>query len=210
MRKVLAITCAIVLTAGTTLADGTVASQAQHPKPAHRSVLRQIRRRFLGARALAGAAVSSSYGEGVNRPYEWGQGGAGFAKRLGSAYGMHVVKAGIETGMAYWLHENLHYQRSNLHGITWTRVKYVIRRTFIVPRTRKPGTTPAFARVFGGFGAGLISRLCQPASTAGIGAGFASGGIALAADIGFNAAREFWPQRNHGKKAVAATATAHR
>jgi hypothetical protein len=43
-------------------------------------------------------------------------------------------------------------------------------------------------------GAGMVSRAWQPASTAGVGAGLASGGIGLGADVGYHVAREFWPR----------------
>ena len=194
MRRAIPIVCAIVLAAG---------SASPVTRGAHRSRPEEIRHRFLGKRVIAGAAVSATYGEAVNRPREWGRGAAGFGKRAGSALGTHAVKAGIEMGLGKWWHENLHYQRSNLPG-TWPRVKYAVKRTFIVPRSNKPGKTFAGARIAGAFGSGLISRAWQPASTAGIGAGFASGGIALAADVGFNMAREFWPQKKHGQRVAAA------
>jgi hypothetical protein len=40
----------------------------------------------------------------------------------------------------------------------------------------------------------------MPASAAGIGAGVASGGIGLGADVGMNMAREFWPRKHHRRK----------
>jgi hypothetical protein len=98
-------------------------------------------------------------------------------------------------GVAAAHHENLHYQRSNLQG-KWPRVKYAVKSTFIVPKTNRPGKkTFALGRVSGNLGAGLISRAWQPASAAGLGAGLASGGIGLGADVGVNVAREFWPQK---------------
>lgn len=196
MRQAIPIVCAIVLGAGT-------ASPGSRPRSRHRAWVQEARHRLIGKRAIAGAAASAVYGQARNHPREWGQGAGGFAKRFGSSFGTHGVKAGIEMGVGRWLHENLHYERSNLHG-TWPRMQYAIKRTFYVPRTNdKPGRTPAVGRIAGAFGSGLISRCWQPASTAGIGAGFASGGIALGVDVGANMAREFWPQKKHGKKTEA-------
>jgi hypothetical protein len=48
-------------------------------------------------------------------------------------------------------------------------------------------------RIAGNMGAGVISRAWQPASVAGFGAGLASGGIGMGADVGVHVAREFWP-----------------
>jgi hypothetical protein len=117
----------------------------------------------------------------------------GFSKRFASALGQHALKYGIQSGVAGIRHEDLHYQRSNLQG-TWPRMKYAVKSTFIVPRKNRPGKTVATSRIAGNFGAGMISRAWQPASAAGIGAGLASGGIGLGADVGVNVAREFWPQ----------------
>ncbi len=166
------------------------------------------RHRAVGRRAAASALGRAGYGQLRNSPHEWGQGAGGFAKRVGSGLAQHAVKTGIEMGVGALHHENLHYQRSNLHG-TWPRMKYAVKRTFIVPRTNKRGKTVALGRVSGAMGAGVISRAWQPASAAGLGAGAASGGIALGADVGANMAREFWP-RKHPKRRRVQVARARR
>jgi hypothetical protein len=154
------------------------------------------RREVLNRRAVAGSAATAAIGTARNVPHEWGRGPAGFAGRFGSSFGQHVVKGTIQFGVAAWHHENLHYQRSNLQG-TLPRMKYALKATFIVPKTNRPGQkTVALGRVSGNMGAGLISRLWQPASTASVGAGLASGGIGLGADVGVNMAREFWPKKH--------------
>jgi hypothetical protein len=156
-----------------------------------------FRRHIVNPRALAESAGSAAIGQLRNSPHEWGQGIGGFARRFGSSVGTHVVKVGIEMGVGALHHENLHYQRSGRRG-TLPRLEYAVKSTFIVPKTNRPGKTVALGRISGAVGAGLISRAWQPASTATLGAGLASGGIALAADVGFNVAREFWP-RKHSK-----------
>jgi hypothetical protein len=153
------------------------------------------RRKMVGRNALATAGAHAAINQARNSPHEWGQGAAGAVKRFGSSLGQHVVKGTIQMGVAAAHHENLHYQRSNLQG-KWPRVKYAVKSTFIVPKTNRPGKkTFALGRVSGNLGAGLISRVWQPASAAGLGAGLASGGIGLGADVGVNVAREFWPQK---------------
>jgi hypothetical protein len=159
---------------------------------------RNYQRRVAGGRAIAGSAASAGIGQLRNRPYEWGQGVGGFAKRFGSSLGSHVVKGTIQMSVAAVHHENLHYQPSHRQGF-WPRTRYAVKSTFIVPRTNRPGKTVALSRVSGNLGAGLISRAWQPASTAGLGTGLATGGIGLGADVGVNMAREFWPRK--GKKA---------
>jgi hypothetical protein len=183
MRKVLILTCILGLPLG-----------AVQPERGRRETGREYRHRLVGKRALGMAGASAALGQIRNHPHEWGQGPAGFAERFGSALGTHMVKETIQFGVATWHHEDPHYYRSNLHG-TLPRLKYAVKSTFIVPRTNKPGKTVAASRLSGAFGAGLVSRAWQPASTAGIGAGIASGGIMLGADVGVNVAREFWPRK---------------
>jgi len=187
MRTILKVLLLLVLVISS--AAAVTARQAQN-----------YRRQVAGGRGIAGSAASAGIGQLRNRPGEWGQGVAGFAKRFGSSLGTHVVKGTIQMGVAAVHHENLHYQPSDRHGF-WPRTKYAVKSTFIVPRTNRPGKTVALGRVSGNLGAGLISRAWQPASTAGLGAGIATGGIGLGADVGANMAREFWPRK---KKQTAA------
>jgi hypothetical protein len=163
------------------------------PKRAH---TRELRHKVLGNGAFVGAGASAALGTARNHPREWGRGPAGAAKRFGSSFGQHALKEGIQFGVGSALHENLHYQRSNKHGVL-PRMAYAVKRTFIVPKTNRPGKkTPAVGRVAGNMGAGVMSRAWQPASTAGLGAGLATGGIGLGADVGANMAREFWPRKH--------------
>ena len=164
---------------------------------------RAYRHRMVSKHALAASAGHAGAGQLVNAPREWGWGPVGFAKRFGSGLATHAVKTGIEMGVGALHHENLHYQRSNQSG-TLPRLKYAVESTFIVPKTNRPGKTVAAGRVSGAIGAGLVSRAWQPASAAGLGAGLASGGIALGADVGVNVAREFWPQKHHARRVAQA------
>lgn len=186
MRSVLVFTCVFAV----------LPVSAAQPAKGRRETVHEYRHRLVGKRSLAMAAGSAGLGQIRNHPREWGQGPAGFATRFGSALGTHMVKETIQFGVAAWHHEDPHYYRSDLHG-TLPRLGYAVKSTFIVPRTNKPGKTVAASRLSGAFGAGLISRVWQPATTAGVGAGFASGGIMLGADVGMNVAREFWPRKTH-------------
>jgi hypothetical protein len=154
----------------------------------------EYRRHVFNKESAARAAAVGAINTARNSPREWGGGASGFAKRSASAFGQHVVKGTIEFGVGALHHEDLHYQRSNLQG-TWPRLGYAVKSTFIVPRTNGPGKTVSYGRIAGNMGGGLISRAWQPASTAGLGAGLASGGIGIGADVGMNVAREFWPRK---------------
>jgi hypothetical protein len=182
MRKTLGLMCILILT--TAAAVPNAKRYAKH---------------VVNREAVGRSAASATWGQLRNSPHEWGRGPAGFGKRFASGLGRHAVKATIQAGVGAIHHEDLHYHRSNLQG-TGPRLKYAVKSTFWVPRTNKRGHTVAAGRISGNMGAGLISRAWQPASTAGIGAGLASGGIGIGAEVGANVAREFWP-RHHGKVA---------
>jgi hypothetical protein len=161
---------------------------------------RELRRNVAGKRTLIGAGANAVIGTARNHPHEWGRSPAGAVKRFGSSLGQHALKEGIQFGVATAHHENLHYQRSNKHG-TLPRMGYALKSTFIVPKTNKRGKkTVAMGRIAGNMGAGVISRAWQPASTAGLGAGLATGGIGLGADVGANMAREFWPKKKRRRR----------
>src|SRR5215831_3264931 len=78
--------------------------------------LREYRHQMVNRGAFVGSAGHAVFGQIRNSPHEWGHGPEGFAKRFGSALGQHAVKQTIQFGVATAHHENLHYQRSNLHG----------------------------------------------------------------------------------------------
>jgi hypothetical protein len=153
-------------------------------------------KRVVNGRVAAQTTAGAGIGTLRNSPHEWGQGPAGFGKRFASGLGRHIVKTGIEAGVGGLHHEDLHYHPSNLHG-TFPRLKYAVKSTFVVPRRNRPGKTVALGRISGNMGAGLISRAWQPASTAGLGAGVATGGIGLGADVGVHVAEELWPRHKH-------------
>jgi len=149
------------------------------------------------ARAGAGAAI----GQARNSPHEWGQGVAGFGKRLGSALGTHIVKASIQYPVAYARHEALGYQPSNKSRFL-PRLKYALESTVITHKTNTGRRTIAAGEISGVIGSGLISRLWQPASTHTVASGFGTAGIALGADAGMNVAKEFWPKHPKARKAT--------
>jgi hypothetical protein len=157
--------------------------------------VRELRRNAAGKQAVIGSTAGAAGSHIRNSPHEWGRGPGGFVKRVGSSLGQHVAKESIQFGVAAAHHENLRYRRSNKRRVL-PRMGYAVKHTFIVPKTNRPGRkTVALGRVSGNLGAGMISRAWQPASAAGVGAGLASGGIGLGADVGVNMAREFWPRR---------------
>jgi hypothetical protein len=173
------------------LATGGLAVQSE--PYTNRQRLDHFRKSTLSARAAAKAGASAGFGEAINSPHEWGRGPSGFAKRFGSALATHAVKGGIELGVGALRHEDPRYYPSGRHGF-WPRTKYALVSTVLVRRQGHAKRGVAVGRISGAMGAGLISRLWQPARLHTIGSGVATGGILLATDAGANEVREFWPE----------------
>ena len=180
----------VAILCGLTLAASGVSRKTSGAK--------RFRRAVISRWTVAGSAAAAGVNQIRRSPRQWGGGPAGYAKRFGSSLGTQVAKHAIEFGVAAAHNENLQYQRSNRQG-TMPRLEYAVKHTFIVPRRTKPGRTIALGRISGNMGAGMLSQTWMPA--AGVGAGLASGGIGLGADVGVNVAREFWP-RQHKRTAV--------
>ena len=165
---------------------------ADPQKPDSQEFVRHTFSPSSGVKAAAGAGINQAR----DVPREWGGGIGGFAKRLGSSFGTHVVNGSIHFAVASVRHEEWGYRPSGKEGFG-PRLKYALLSTVITRKTTDGKQTVAAGELSGAFGSGLISRLWQPASTRTVAKGFTSGGIALAADAGTHVVREFWPEIRH-------------
>ena len=172
---------------------GSLATGAEKKQPSEGK--RYLKRTF-SASAVGSAGLGAAVTQGTNTPSEWGQGAGGFGKRLGSAFGKHLVKSGIQYPVGKLFHEEFGYQRSNKRGVG-PRLKYALTSTVITHKTTTGKRTVSKGELAGAFGSGMISRVWQPASTRTVGLGFASGGITLGVDAAGNVVREFWPEIRH-------------
>jgi len=158
-----------------------------------------------------GPALKSAAGAGIGQakgtPYEWGGGVAGYAKRLGSAFGKHIVKSSIQYSVAHLRHEELGYRPSGKEG-AGPRLRYALVSTVITRKTTTGKRTVSTSEIASVLGSGLISRLWQPASLHTVASGFGSAGISLGADAGYNVVREFWPEIRHPRRSKQKNATA--
>ena len=153
-------------------------------------------RATVGVKPIVTSAGSAALSQVKHSPEEWGQGAAGFGRRFASAFGTHIVKRGLQYPLAKLLHEELSYQPSNRQGFG-PRLKYALLGVVVTHKTTTEDRTGNYAEISSAVGAGLISRLWQPASLRAAGHGFASAGFILAADAGMNVLREFWPEIRH-------------
>jgi hypothetical protein len=150
----------------------------------------------FGKRAAVYTGASAGLQQLRNSPHEWGQGGAGFGKRIGSAFGQHIIKNSIQYPIAAFRHEELGYRPSGKKGFG-PRLGYALTSTVITHKTTTGKKTVAAGRISGAMGAGFISRVWQPARLHTFSSGAASGGIMLGVDAGNNVVREFWPEIRH-------------
>lgn len=158
------------------------------------------KKQIIGKKAILMTGVRAGFGQAFDVPKGWGRGFAGFGKRVASGFATHVVATSIEYPIAAARHEDLLYHPSTSTHFG-PRLEHALLSTVITQKTTTGKNTVASGRLTGTFASGLISRLWQPAASKTIGAGFASGGICLAADAGINVLQEFWPR--HKKPVVA-------
>jgi len=147
------------------------------------------------ARSLAAAGLDQASGS----PYEWGGGMKGFGRRLGSAFGTHIVRSTIHFGVSKMLHEELSYRPSDKHGFR-PRLTYALLATVVTHKTTTGRQTVAVGSISGIVGAGFISRLWYPARFHTLGSGFSSMGIGFGTEAGMNVLREFWPEIRHPRR----------
>ena len=144
-------------------------------------------------RSSAGAGIS----QWTNTPSEWGQGGAGYARRLGNSYAQHIMQGTIVYGAASVLHEDNRYFPSE-ESAFGPRLKYAVASSFLA--RRDDGTRHlSISRIGGYLATAFISREWQPHSTNGGQNAAASFGTAIGTTVSFNVAREFFPKlfRHH-------------
>jgi hypothetical protein len=96
-------------------------------------------------------------------------------------------------------HEDLKYYPSGKQGFG-PRMKHALLSTVVARKTTDGRPTMATGRVSGAVAGGFVSRLWQPARLRTVSSGLATSGIALGADAGANAVREFWPEIRHPRR----------
>ncbi|HWF08870.1 MAG TPA: hypothetical protein VG297_10415 [Bryobacteraceae bacterium] len=140
--------------------------------------------------------VRSAAGAGIlqraDTPTEWGQGGAGYARRFGNSYAQHIMRQTIRYGVSDMLHEDNRYMLSGETAVG-ARIKYAVASSFLA--RRDDGTRRVSISRLGGYVAvAFISREWQPHTTNGAQNAASNIGNTVATEVGFNIAREFFPR----------------
>lgn len=139
----------------------------------------------LLAGALAGVGQLSNQNE------SFGQGTAGFARRLGTAYGDQAIgNMMTEAIFPSMLHEDPRYFRRG-QGSGWSRFGYALSRV-LVTRTDAGGRRFNYSEVLGNATAVAISNSYYPDNRT-AGANAAKLGEQIATDAVSQVLKEFWP-----------------
>jgi hypothetical protein len=145
----------------------------------------------VGPLALVGSAAYAGILQAADTPTEWGQGGSGYAKRLGSTVACSGLHGALAFGLDSALHEDPRYFRSARGGF-WRRAGHAFRGT-ILTHTDKGTETLSLWRFGSAYGAAYLSNQWYPGRLNTVGLGFAEGSLQLGFDFAGNLGAEFWP-----------------
>src|SRR5882762_6625396 len=152
---------------------------------------------------IVGAALSASVGQLTNANRSFGQGGAGFGRYFGAAYGDLVIREYMkEAVFPTFLHQDPRYFRRGT-GTGWSRLGYAMGRIFWTHRDTG-GAQFNYSEVLGNSTAVAISNAYYVDNRTAADAA-SRFGIQLGLDMAGNILKEFWPdlegkfRRKHGR-----------
>jgi len=142
-----------------------------------------------GAGALAGSVVYAGFLQEIDFPREWGQGGVGYGKRLGSTLAYSGIRNVLGFGLDSALRQDPRYYRSGNTGV-WRRMKHAFRGT-ILTRTDSGGETLATWQLGSAYGAAFLSNEWYPDRLNTVKLGLAQGSTQIGFDLLANLGSEF-------------------
>jgi hypothetical protein len=165
---------------------------SQDPDPATwQSKLAYHALKAYGPEALAESAIYDGYRQLTNFPREWGQGAAGYGRRVASTLAYAGIRNTLGFGLDTALHQDPRYYRSGEGGM-WGRTKYAIRGTFLA-RTDSGGETLATWRFGSAYVAAFLSDEWYPDRLNTVKEGLEQGSMQIGFDLAANLGSEFWP-----------------
>jgi hypothetical protein len=138
-----------------------------------------------------GSAVYAGFLQEIDFPREWGQGGVGYGKRLGSTLAYSGVRNVLAFGLDTALRQDPRYHRSDDTGV-WRRMKHAFRGT-ILTRTDSGTETLATWRLGSAYGGAFLSNDWYPDRLNTVKLGLAQGSAQIGFDLLGNLRSEFWP-----------------
>ena len=141
---------------------------------------------------FVGAAVSAGIAQATNPYPEWGDGGEGYAKRFGAAVADeasgHIFKGFLFPTL---LRTDPRYFRKG-EGGAGARIGYAATRVFVT-RTDSGHRTFNASEFLGAASSAALSTVYYPRSGASTSDAVGRAGLGIAADMGWNVFKEFWP-----------------
>ncbi len=145
----------------------------------------------FGPVPVISAAASSGFSQWENSPPEWGQGGAGYGKRVANNLAYKAVRNTLSYAASMALHEDNRYFASGKTGIP-ARVLHALISP-AVARRRSGRDSVSISSLSAIVGASAISRAWSPPSWQGANNIGISIGLTYAGTAGLNIFREFVP-----------------
>jgi hypothetical protein len=165
---------------------------SQDPDPAGwQSKLSYHAANAYGPGALAESAIYDGYRQLTDYPREWGQGVAGYSRRVASTLAYSGIRNTLAFGLDTTLHQDPRYYRSSDTGL-WIRMKHVVHGT-ILTRTDSGGETLSTWRFGSAYGAAFLSNEWYPGRLNTVKLGLEQGSTQIAFDVLANLRSEFWP-----------------
>ncbi len=148
------------------------------------------------------SSIQAALQQELDTPQQWGQGAAGFGKRLASSQATRAVRYTIALGFNYAFAQEPRYVLCPRRGFS-TRLKFVFKQT-LFSRGATLGWEPPYWRIGSAFGSEAISQAWRPPGP-GTGArnGWswaARGAFVLGGDTASNFFREFLPRNGRWGK----------
>jgi hypothetical protein len=148
-------------------------------------------RKFTTFQSAFDTVPGALFNHGINSPESWGQGGDGFARRLGSTYGQYAARETIELAMFAIRKEDPRYVRLG-SGSFGRRVGRVL-KSAVIARDLQGRDTLAVGAIVGVFGGRAVAVSWLPPEKQTTSSVMISGGYGLLTRAAGNAFREFWP-----------------
>jgi hypothetical protein len=141
------------------------------------------------------AAVIAAWGQADNSHPEFGQGWAGYGRRVGTSYADQAIGNMMTEGIfPSMLHEDPRYFRRG-YGSVWSRTFYAATRVFVT-RTDSGGTRFNFSELLGNATGTAISNAYYP-DTRDVGDNVEKLGSQIGIDAVSQVLKEFWPDVKH-------------
>jgi hypothetical protein len=150
---------------------------------------------LVGPLTLFGSSFSAGLGQLRDKPPEWGQGSAGFARRFANAEGFAATHNMIALGFDLGFHLDPRYRRIP-QGKFGSRLRNAVAQTFLAYNDSGHRRINV-SEIAGDIGAGLIANTWEPPQSNSFGKGLTRGILALGYHTLRNIAAEFLPDLLH-------------